>query len=119
MLGLIGSSANIPSMLLFVELKRPASVIVTVEPDVFVKVFCTETFDEPDDVVALSEVALVVPVALANPVAAVSVPSALSALEVPAVPVPKAITLNVPGDPEQFVTPPVGLNSDLFTQSAP
>lgn len=97
MLGLIGSSANIPPVVLVVELKRPASVIVTAPPDVFVKVFCRETFVEPDDVVAVLTVALTVDAAaLANPVADVSEPRPVSALEVPAVPVPKAITVNAP-----------------------
>lgn len=118
MLGLIGSSANKPSMFLFVELKRPASVIVTVPPDVFVKVFDRETFEVPAPGAA---VALTVDAAArANPVAVVSVVRARSVLVLPFTPVPKASTLNVPGEPAQdVVIPVVGANSALFAQSAP
>lgn len=118
MLGLIGSSANIPSVVLVVELKRPASVIVTVPPDVFVKVCDRETFDVPP---AGAAVALTVDaIALANPGAVVSALRFRSDLVFPFIPVPKASTLNVPGEPEQLVViPVVGANSALFAQSTP
>lgn len=89
MLGLIGSSANIPSIALFVELKRTSSEIVTAPPDVFVNVFDIETVDVPPLGAAVAFT--VYATALANPVEEVSVVSAVSVLISPFTPVPKLL----------------------------